>query len=421
MCAWIAFAKVQAEIQPDYLRAIPIETAMHSSARGKMMTSPGRTFFVALLIVFSLFSVAPTSGQAVQPEKPPMADDVFKNIKVLKGLTVDQFMGTMGFIAAALSMNCSECHDTSSSAAFALDTNPRKLTARRMIAMVNTINKSNFGGKREVTCFTCHRGDVRPKVTPSLAQQYSVPPTEDANDVEPIDGAGANTASADQVFSKYIEALGGAQRLASLTSFVAHGNYEGFDTEGEKVALDIYAKAPNQLSTIVHLKPGDNIRTYDGRNFWTTSAGTFLPLPVLQMTGGELEGAKMDAALSFPAQIKQALKDWRTGFPTTTIDDKEVDVVQGFAADNTPVKLYFDKKSALLVRQVRFTSTVLGLNPIQIDYADYRDVSGVKMPFHWTTTWTDGRSVTDLLSVQPNVAINAARFARPAPTVPRAP
>jgi len=30
----------------------------------------------------------------------------------------------------------------------------------------------------------------------------------------------------------------------------------------------------------------------------------------------------MDAALSFPAQIKQALKDWRTGFPTTTIDDK---------------------------------------------------------------------------------------------------
>jgi outer membrane lipoprotein-sorting protein len=350
-----------------------------------------------------------------------MADDVFKNIKVLKGLTVDQFMGTMGFIAAALSMNCSECHDTSSSAAFALDTNPRKLTARRMIAMVNTINKNNFGGKRAVTCFTCHRGDVRPKVTPSLAQQYSVPPTEDANDVEPIDGPGTKTSSADQVFSRYIDALGGAQRLASLKSFTARGNYEGFDTEGEKVTLDIYAKAPNQLSTIVHLKAGDNIRTYDGRNFWTTSAGTFLPLPVLQMTGGELEGAKMDAALFFPAQVKQALKDWRTGFPTTMIDDKEVDVVQGFAADNTPVKLYFDKQSALLLRQVRFANTALGLNPIQIDYADYRDVSGVKMPFHWTTTWTDGRSVTDLMSVQPNAPIEASRFARPVPTAPRTP
>src|SRR6266581_9051319 len=119
-----------------------------------MISGPRRNILIAARIVLiSLLSAAFASGQAAQQEKPPMADDVFKNIKVLKGLTVDQFMGTMGFIAAALSMNCSECHDASSSAAFALDTNPRKLTARRMIAMVNTINKNNFGGKREVTCF----------------------------------------------------------------------------------------------------------------------------------------------------------------------------------------------------------------------------------------------------------------------------
>jgi len=42
---------------------------------------------------------------AARQEKPPMADDVFKNIQVLRGLTVDEFMGTMGFISASLSMN----------------------------------------------------------------------------------------------------------------------------------------------------------------------------------------------------------------------------------------------------------------------------------------------------------------------------
>jgi hypothetical protein len=115
------------------------------------------------------------------------------------------------------------------------------------------------------------------------------------------------------------------------------------------------------------------------------------------------------------------LKDWRTGFPSTTIDDNEVEVVQGTNAENTPVKFYFDKKSGLLLRQVRFTDTPIGLNPTQIDYADYRDVSGVKLPFHWTVTWTDGQSTTDLTSVEANVPIEAAKFARPAPLGRRTP
>jgi photosynthetic reaction center cytochrome c subunit len=388
----------------------------------KNMLSGSRrnTLFALQIVLISLLSVASASGQAAQQEKPPMADEVFKNIQVLRGLTVDQFMGTMGFIAAALSLNCIECHDTSSTAAFALD-NPRKLMARRMIVMVNALNKANFGGRREVTCYSCHRGDTRPRVTPRLTEQYGTPPPEDPNEVEIRQRPNPTAPSVDQIFNKYIQGLGGAQRLAGLTSFVGHGTYEGFDTEGDKVPVDIYAKAPNQLTTVVHLKTGDNIRTYDGRNFWTTSAGTFLPLPVLVMSGGELEGAKLDAALSFPAQIKQTLKDWRTGFPSTTIDDNEVEIVQGTNADNTPVKFFFDKKSGLLLRQLRFTDTPIGLNPTQIDYADYRDVSGVKVPFHWTVTWTDGRSTTELTSVQPNVAIDAAKFARPAPAVPRTP
>jgi photosynthetic reaction center cytochrome c subunit len=388
----------------------------------KNMLSGSRrnTLFALQIVLISLLSVASASGQAAQQEKPPMADEVFKNIQVLRGLTVDQFMGTMGFIAAALSLNCIECHDTSSTAAFALD-NPRKLMARRMIVMVNALNQANFGGRRAVTCYSCHRGDTRPRVTPRLTEQYGTPPPEDPNEVEIRQRPNPTAPSVDQIFNKYIQVLGGAQRLAGLTSFVGHGTYEGFDTEGDKVPVDIYAKAPNQLTTVVHLKTGDNIRTYDGRNFWTTSAGTFLPLPVLVMSGGELEGAKLDAALSFPAQIKPTLKNWRTGFPSTTIDDNEVEIVQGTSADNTPVKFFFDKKSGLLLRQLRFTATPIGLNPTQIDYADYRDVSGVKVPFHWTVTWTDGRSTTELTSVQPNVAIDAATFARPAPAVPRTP
>jgi photosynthetic reaction center cytochrome c subunit len=355
-------------------------------------------FVMAQIVLMSVLALASASAQTAQADKPPMADDVFKNIQVLRGLTVDQFMGTMGFIAAALSMNCVECHDTSSSEAFALD-NPRKQMARRMILMVDAFNKTNFGGKREVTCYSCHRGDARPKVTPSLAEQYSTPLPDDPNEIEISDNPIPDAPTADQLLDKYIQALGGTQRLSSVTSFVARGTYTGFDTGISKVPVDIYAKAPNLRTTVVHLSSGDNIRTADGRNFWTTSAGTFLPIPVLVMSGGELEGAKLDAALSFPGQIKQ--------------------VVQGTGAYNTPVKFYFDKKSGLLVRLVRYADTALGLIPSQTDYSDYREVSGVKMPFRWTVTWTDGRSTVELSELRVNTPIDAAKFARPTP--PRVP
>ena len=39
------------------------------------------------------------------------------------------------------------------------------------------------------------------------------------------------------------------------------------------------------------------------------------------------------------------------------------------------------------------------------------------MPFHWTVTWTDGQSITELSDVQPNLPIDAAKFAKPAAPV----
>ena len=386
-----------------------------------MNSKSRRAIGVTTATLLCLLGVASVCGQAVPQEKPQMADEVFKNVQVLRGLTVDEFMGTMGFIAASLSMNCIDCHSTEASSdvtKYAVDT-PVKQTARKMMLMVKNINAANFGGKRMVTCYSCHRGGDRPKITPSLAEQYGTPPPEDPDEVEILGSTAPSGPSADQIFANYIQALGGAQRVAGLTSFIAKGSYEGFDTGEQKMPVEIYAKAPGQLSVVVHLSEGDSIRTYDGRTGWSTSTGTLLPLPVLQLAGGNLEGAKLDAQLWFPAQIKQLLSDWRTGFPTTTIDDNGVDVVQGTSAAKTPVKLYFDKKSGLLVRLVRYTDTAIGLNPTQVDYADYRDVAGIKMPFRWTVTWTDGRSVAELSTIQPNQPIDAAKFAKPAPPATR--
>src|SRR5438067_1986087 len=190
------------------------------------------THLVAGMVMALLLSAAPVFSQA----RPQLAEEAFKNIQVLRGIPVKEFMETMGFFSASLSLNCTDCHGDASASdwsKYATDT-PLKNTARRMLVMVNAINKANFAGTPSVTCYTCHRGNQRPKVVPSLEAQYGEPLPEDPDEVEPLAAVRA-TATADQILDKYIGALGGASAVAKLTSFTAKGTYEGFDSDFEKV------------------------------------------------------------------------------------------------------------------------------------------------------------------------------------------
>ena len=349
------------------------------------------------------------AGQTGQAPRPQMSEEVFKNVQILKGIPVDEFMDTMGMFAAALSLNCVDCHTSESVGSWDrfADETALKRTARRMMLMVNSINKDNFGGARILTCYTCHRGDLRSKAVPNLAAQYAEH-VEDANDVVINRIPGGPTV--DQVFAKYIQALGGGQRLATVTSFAAKGTFIGFETEQTKVPVEILAKAPNQRTTIVHTRIGDSVRVFDGRASWIAAPDR--PVGLLPLTGGNLEGAKLDAMLSFPAQIKQAFSQWQV--TAAGIDNHEVQVLQGTNPRQPPVNFYFDE-SGLLVRVLRLVDTAVGRVPTQTDYSDYREVSGVKMPFRWTTTWTNGQATIELSEMQVNVPIDAARLARPAP------
>ena len=97
-----------------------------------------------------------------------------------------------------------------------------------------------------------------------------------------------------------------------------------------------------------------------------------------------------------------------------------MEVVEGFGTGQSPLKLYFDKNSGLLVRMVRYADTLVDQVTTQVDYSDYRAIAGVMLPFKWTVTWVDGQSTTQLSEVQPNVPIDTAKFARPAaPAKPR--
>jgi hypothetical protein len=328
-------------------------------------------------------------------------------------MPVDEFMDAMGMFSASLGYDCVSCHSSelyNNRDAFAIAT-PMIQRARQMIVMMNAINKQYFGGQPRMSCFTCHRGQDRPGNIPSLALQYG----------ELMDDPNAMTIypdtrnSVEQVFTKYITALGGAERVAAVTSYVATGTYEGFNTGGSPIPVDVYAKAPNQRAQVVHMQEGEAVKTFDGTQAW--AAEGWRPMPLLQLTGGNLDGAKLEAIVQFPAGIQKEYANWQVS--GTLLDGRSTTILQGTNPGQLPVNFYFDAESGLLVRIVRWNRTAVGIVPTQIDYSDYRDVNGVKLPHHLVLTWTDGQNTYVFKQIRPNVPIEAARFARPAPYAPK--
>src|SRR6185295_4849680 len=124
----------------------------HKDTKAQRHTKP---LVLCASLCLCVFVVHSEFAQTVT-ERPPMAETVFKNVQVLKGIPVDEFMSTMGVFSAALGMSCEDCHASNDSKweNYALDTSPRKRTARRMVQMVTTINKDNFGGRQMVTCWS---------------------------------------------------------------------------------------------------------------------------------------------------------------------------------------------------------------------------------------------------------------------------
>jgi photosynthetic reaction center cytochrome c subunit len=353
---------------------------------------------------------AQVAGQAQAGAKSQMSEDVFKNIQVLKGIPVDEFMGTMGVFTTSLSLCCGNCHTgAGTSNPKWEDDPPRKRTARAMIAMVQNINRTNFGGRQVVTCWTCHRGQTAPAVTPPLDFAYG-----DAVVVLPDLLARATTGgqTLDQIFNKYIQALGGQGRLDSLTSYTAKGKSLLFGEVGEGNPAEIYAKATGQMATFVHQQEGDVVRAYDGAAAWWQIPLTVTPQYSLNAT--LLEGARFDAAMAFPWKIRTFFNNWRVSYPTA-IDGTEVDVIQGNTTAGMIGTLYFDKKTGLLKRYIRYANTTVGRIPTQVDYSDYRPVAGVMMPFKFGYAWVSERDDWTLTGYEPNVAIDAAKFGRPDP------
>src|SRR5258707_4202716 len=132
---------------------------------------------------------------------PKLAEEEFKNIQALKGVPADQVIPSMQFIATSLGVECEYCHVAHANEK---DDKKPKVTARKMIDMMMAINKDNFEGHREVTCYSCYRGSTEPVGTPLITDEELRPADCEGQNA---DEASASLPDADQLLDKYLAAI----------------------------------------------------------------------------------------------------------------------------------------------------------------------------------------------------------------------
>jgi outer membrane lipoprotein-sorting protein len=353
------------------------------------------------------------------------AGEVFMNVTVLKDAPADQLISAMEFMSTSLGQPCTFCHVIPH---FQDDSKKPKATARQMIQMEMDINKTNFSGRAEVTCNTCHRGTAHPLGVPVIPEETqmaasmpSAPTVEHAGPTgtaAPPNVAGAPVGSpaaaptVDQILDKYTQAIGGADAIAKLTSRKAEGTgtFEGGGAS-EAVTIEIIQEAPNKRRMSLAGKDEAFTEGTDGTDFWQQDAKG----QVSDVQGTQFAELNRAADMSRLLDVRKHFTQLRVMPNLDQVGDHKVYVVMGVPADGGPrERLLFDIDSGLLLRYVFAAPSPIGNNPVEADFSDYRAVGGLKLPFTVRTATPDAALTVHFSQIQINVPADDSKFAKPA-------
>lgn len=362
---------------------------------------------VAIVVTAFWFGVnwTPVNGQQAQGQATQAQanaeetmEQKYKNIQALKGLPASQMRAMMNYISASTGMTCGECHVKNGDQwAFEKDDNNHKVIARRMITMTMDINKASFNGRTQVTCYTCHQGHDHPSHVPPLV----APKAAEAP-------AAAPAPKADEILAKYVQAIGGKDAIEKVKTRVIKG--VSVAANGQSFPLEINFGGTDKYTLSVALPQGATTQKFNGSAGWLKNSREDRA-----MDASDIIRAKSLAWSLEPAQLKEPFM--RLGSAgSEKVGDKDCWVLQGRLPDGRRVRFSFDKTSGLLLRRVVQIVTVIGIDPEQTDYDDYRDVDGVKVPHSITTSYLDRNynSTRKFTEVKHNAKVDEALFNLPA-------
>ena len=352
--------------------------------------------FLGACLVFILSQVGDAQRVAGQQpaQQPKTAEQVFKNIKVLRSLPAGELQTGMFFISASLGVDCSYCHTPP---AMEKDDKPTKETARRMLAMVSEINK-NFDNKPVVSCATCHQGRPKPTGIPPLSSLLAANATIPNQTTSP---------TVDEIIDRYVKALGGMEALDKMTTRTRKGSIEVSGLHG---SFELYEAAPNKWILTSSLPPPLGLvqQAFDGTKGWVKS-----PNGILDMNGEQLMQSAREWAFYGDVKLKEQFKSMKVD-GKERLDGRDFYLIEGARPEGRVERLYFDMQTGLLARRSWQTPTYFGPLAAANDYDDYRKVGGVWLPFAIRKTRGGNFVLQRITEYRLNVKIDEAKFQKPA-------
>lgn len=393
----------------------------------------------SLVIVATAFVVG--GALSLRAQSAPTAGQHYKDVQVLKDVSVDQFDTTMHYFTAALGWQCQNCHvrdQATGEINFAAD-HRFKTTAREMIELVKAVNDADYGAK--INCATCHQGHNEPaglqaaqpytadQITAILARQNGPGPgaqggAQGAGRPGGAPGQPPGSARAggappqppppppvEPIVAALMKGMG-ADAAAKITSRIITGTVINRLQQTMPFTIE---EQGNKFHKVVTGPKGPVAIGFDGKNAWyqaegkTDDAGGFFLQQQMR-----LNDLRRIADFSTRYTNLQAGRPTRLPARTTGGQPINVSLIQGDVTPFVQERLFVDAASGLLLRrQVISRAAANGTLVETIDYSDYKDVAGVQVPFtikhtNWNTI--DVYTVTD---VKTGVGIPDANFGKP--------
>ncbi len=378
----------------------------------QLIKYPGKFFIVTLgLIIIGLtggWSEPGTlSGKLIERNNLPKdsvktTGEVFKNIKVFKGLPAYQLLPTMHFIQASLGMDCSGCHVRNH---FDSDKKPEKRKARKMIKMVEEINKNDFDGKQMVTCFTCHRGNAQPETIPAVMTAAMMNAEKKNKDSEDLIMVPNRLNTAGEIIAKYQKAIGGETNFKKINSLKMEGTVNA--GKGRNFSITIFQKAPDFYFSSSVLPFGKFERGYNGKVGWEKS-----PRGVRKIEQPDIQDLKLDA--DFYAPVNFLKNFFHLKFNDVSVINKDtVYEVDGNSSNIRRYKFYFSTRTGLLLRKIQYDKTLLGNLQTKTDYKDYKPVNGILFPFEMHVANYEEDENIKFSDISANVPVSQKMFEMP--------
>lgn len=315
---------------------------------------------ISIIISFSFAAFVIFAPYGSTQTRVKTAGEEFKNIKVLNSMPADQMGKVMNQMTASLGVDCKFCH-VSNDVDFEKEDSEHKATAREMLKMVFELNKTYFNGRPEINCNSCHKGTSHPQAVFPLAPSIAIErPKQPA--VKP---------TVDSILDSYNASVG-AGNFSKITSRVVKAIRMESDNKTSE-SEEIFQKG-GKLRTETTYGGIVISEIFNGTDAWKLSGGS-----AISLHQDEMDEIRREAQFFGGADLRNLFTKFEY-LRLDRIDGKDVYVVRATSVANQRVNLFFDVTSGFLVRRMNGVPTTLGNYVYQIDYSDYKDFGGVRMP-----------------------------------------